>query len=68
LWIGGLFLALSTPIHLFRVWDDYPVWYHLLYLTYIVPLAWLGGRLVVTDSPTPTPANAPPNDRQRAAA
>ena len=45
-WLGGLFLALSLPEHLYRVWADYPPWYHILYLAYLVPLAGLTGRWV----------------------
>ena len=26
-WLGGIFLATSLPIHLYRVWADYPAWY-----------------------------------------
>ncbi|MES2058192.1 MAG: hypothetical protein V4564_19810 [Pseudomonadota bacterium] len=44
-WLGGVFLAVSLPIHLCRVWADYPVWYHLLYLSYLVPVAGLTGRV-----------------------
>jgi hypothetical protein len=28
------------------VWDQFPLWYHLLYLACIVPVAMLGARLV----------------------
>ena len=28
------------------VWDQFPVWYHLLYLAYVAPLALLGAKLV----------------------
>jgi hypothetical protein len=28
------------------VWDEFPVWYHILYLAYITPLALLGAKLV----------------------
>jgi hypothetical protein len=41
-WLAaGLILARSIPPHLYPgyVWDDYPVWYHLVYLSSIVPLA-----------------------------
>lgn len=47
-WIaGGLILALSIPPHLYPgyVWDDYPAWYHIVYLLSILPLAVFGGRL-----------------------
>jgi hypothetical protein len=48
-WIaGGLILAMSLPPHLYPgyVWDDYPAWYHLVYLLSILPIAVFGGRLV----------------------
>ena len=40
-WLGALFLAVSVPDHLYPgyVWNDYPVWYHLVYLAYLVPVA-----------------------------
>jgi hypothetical protein len=28
------------------VWDQFPLWYHALYLAFIVPIAMLGARLV----------------------
>ncbi len=45
-WLGGLFLALSLPDHLYFVWADYPIWYHLVYLSYLVPIAGLTGWVV----------------------
>jgi hypothetical protein len=48
-WIaGGLILALSIPPHLYPgyVWDDYPAWYHIVYLLSILPIAGFAGRLV----------------------
>ena len=50
-WLGALFLAVSLPHHVFDVWAEYPVWYHVVYLGYLVPIAGLSGR-VVTRSPT----------------
>ncbi len=44
-WLGAVLLLLSVGDH-YRVWVQYPVWYHLFYLSYLVPLALLGGRLV----------------------
>lgn len=44
--LGSLFLVVSLPSHLHFVWADYPVWYHAVYLLSLVPIAWLGGRLV----------------------
>jgi hypothetical protein len=48
-WIaGGLILAVSIPPHLYPgyVWDDYPAWYHTVYLISILPIAGLAGRWV----------------------
>ena len=47
-WVAGaLILVLSIPDHLYPgfVWDDYPVWYHLVYLASILPLALVGGAI-----------------------
>ena len=44
LWLGGQFLALSLVIHI-QEWALYPVWYHLVYLTYLAPVTGLGGAL-----------------------
>jgi hypothetical protein len=43
-WFGVLFLVVSLPTHLYYVWDDYPAWYHFLYLAYLVPVAGLSAR------------------------
>jgi hypothetical protein len=43
-WLGGTFLAVSLPVHLYVVWDDYPASYHFLYLSYLVPVAGLTPR------------------------
>lgn len=40
-WLGGLFVVISLPSHLYYVWGDYPVWYHVVYLAYLVPIAGL---------------------------
>lgn len=46
-WLGFLFLVLSLPNHLYPgyVWNDYPVWYHLVYLAYLVPVAGFTAHL-----------------------
>jgi len=47
-WIaGGLIFAYSIPPHLYpgTVWDDYPAWYHIVYLLSILPIAVVAGRL-----------------------
>ena len=51
-WIlGALFVLLSLPSHLHHVWDDYPAWYHFVYLVSLVPIAWICGRGVGTAFP-----------------
>jgi hypothetical protein len=50
LWFGGVLLLLSA-VHHYRIWDQYPVWYHLVYLAYLVPLTVLGARLVRSQTP-----------------
>lgn len=48
-WLGALLLLGSAPIHLpisfLSVWDDYPAWYHVVYLLSLMPLTGLGGYL-----------------------
>jgi hypothetical protein len=44
-WLGWIFLAISLPVHLHFVWSDYPVWYHVVYLSYLMPIAVLTGRI-----------------------
>ena len=43
--IVAAWLLYSVVDH-YIVWDQFPVWYHLLYLAYIAPLALLGAKLV----------------------
>ena len=38
-------LLYSVVDHI-TVWDQFPIWYHLLYLAYVVPLALLGSRII----------------------
>lgn len=40
-----MWLAYSVVDHII-VWDDFPVWYHLLYLAYIAPLVLHGAKMV----------------------
>lgn len=44
---GIILLLVSVAYHLW-IWAQYPVWYHLLFFSYIVPLSALGGKLVRT--------------------
>lgn len=43
---GGLLLAISLRPHLVTAWNDYPVWYHFVYLGYLVPICGLAGSLL----------------------
>jgi len=40
---GILLLLLFIPQHI-RLWDKFPVWYHLTFLCSLVPLSYLGGK------------------------
>ena len=41
---GIALLCLFIPGH-YRIWDKFPVWYHLTFLVSLVPLALLGATL-----------------------
>ncbi len=43
--LSGLLLATGIPVQV-SVWDTMPVWYHLAFLGALVPLTWMGGRMV----------------------
>ncbi len=36
--LGVLLLVISLPVHLFYVWNDYPPWYHAVYLGSLIPV------------------------------
>ena len=40
---GALLLLMFVPEHI-SLWDKFPIWYHLTFLTSLVPLALAGGR------------------------
>jgi hypothetical protein len=42
--LGILLTVGFIPVH-FGVWDKFPLWYHLIFLLSLFPLALLGGRL-----------------------
>jgi hypothetical protein len=44
--VGVIIFGLAAYHHLFNVWNDYPVWYHLAYLLPIVPVVGLSQYLV----------------------
>jgi hypothetical protein len=41
---GGLLLLIFIPEHI-SLWNKFPIWYHLTFLTSLIPLAVVGGRL-----------------------
>ena len=41
---GALLLVMFIPQHI-SLWDKFPIWYHLTFLTSLVPLAVGGGRI-----------------------
>jgi len=43
--VAGLLLATGIPVQI-SVWETLPVWYHLAFLGALVPLTWIGGRMV----------------------
>jgi hypothetical protein len=40
--MGLIVLGMFLPVHL-RLWDKFPIWYHLAFLVPLVPLAAAGG-------------------------
>ncbi|SRR5258705_9437787 len=42
--VGIVLLALFVPMHV-RLWNKFPVWYHLVFLISLLPLIALGGLL-----------------------
>jgi hypothetical protein len=43
-WLGILMLLMFIPIH-YGLWDKFPVWYHLTFLTTLAPVIGFSGRL-----------------------
>lgn len=45
-WIVGAFIfCVAGYVHFFRVWADYPIWYHFAYLLPIIPVTGLSHYL-----------------------
>jgi hypothetical protein len=42
---GVLLLVAFVPQHV-MLWDKFPIWYHLTFLLSLVPLTYVGGRIV----------------------
>ena len=55
-WVVGVILLVAfVPGHL-RIWAKFPVWYHLVFLTTLVPLVALGAALLSRRVATAKPA------------
>lgn len=47
--LGVLLTLMFIPVH-YRVWSNFPIWYHLAFLVSLLPLTLLGGRLLRRES------------------
>jgi hypothetical protein len=43
-WLGVLMLLMFIPVH-YRLWDKFPVWYHLTFLITLAPIIGFSGLL-----------------------
>jgi hypothetical protein len=41
---GVILLVLFIPQHI-MLWSKFPIWYHLSFLSSLVPLTWAGGTM-----------------------
>jgi hypothetical protein len=44
---GAVILLLFLPAH-YKLWHNFPIWYHLTFLGYLIPLTILGAMLAPT--------------------
>ena len=44
--VGAIVFCWAAYIHIFEVWTDYPIWYHLAYLLPIIPIIGLSHYLI----------------------
>jgi hypothetical protein len=57
-WIFGvLLLAFFLPVH-WKLWNDFPIWYHASFLLTLVPLFVLGARVTSKRRASTPPAAA----------
>jgi hypothetical protein len=54
--VGLIILAMFLPVHV-KLWDQFPVWYHLSFLVPLAPLVALGAALVGSGERTPATAS-----------
>jgi len=43
--LGIVLLVVGIAVQVFAAWDLMPVWYHLIFLVLLVPMAIAGGRM-----------------------
>jgi hypothetical protein len=43
--VGAVLLVAFVPEHM-SLWEKFPIWYHLTFLLSLVPLSYVGGRMV----------------------
>ena len=55
--VGLITLAIFLPEHV-KIWDKFPVWYHLSFLVPLVPLVVLGAMLTSATARQATPESA----------
>lgn len=51
--LGIVFELVFLPIHLFVLFEDFPIWYHAIFLLYVIPVTWLGSRLAGSSRSVP---------------
>jgi hypothetical protein len=49
--VGLIILAIFLPVHA-KIWNSFPVWYHLSFLVPLAPLVALGAMLVRSAGPS----------------
>jgi hypothetical protein len=42
--VGISLIVFFIPVHI-RLWDKFPVWYHLFFLISLIPLSFVGSRI-----------------------
>lgn len=47
---GAIILLAFLPVH-YKLWHSFPVWYHLTFLGYLIPLTLLGAALAPRRAP-----------------
>jgi len=43
--LGCLGLLIAVPVHIFKIWNQWPVWFHIVDLLLVVPVSIWGAHL-----------------------